>query len=134
MNCRCRKLSLFFPSGSVGCRCSGTRLSLNFLKFWSDVACHQEPLEGLVHAIVVHAVVVHVTVDHAIVVERSKTLQMSGSLGRSEAGDLASTQAATRFHLVVFFFPTIWETGTGYYLSCDWAHNYDNMLTVQCKM
>ena len=37
----------FFPSGSVGCRCSGTRLSLLFLQFWSNVACHQEPLQGL---------------------------------------------------------------------------------------
>ena len=42
----------FFPSGSVGCsRCSGTRLSLHFLQFWSDVACRQEPLEGLVYAL-----------------------------------------------------------------------------------
>ena len=39
----------FFPSGSVGCRCSGTRVSRHFLQFWSDVACRQEPLEGLVN-------------------------------------------------------------------------------------
>ena len=31
------QIVVFFPSGSVGCRCS----------FWSDVACRQEPLEGL---------------------------------------------------------------------------------------
>ena len=38
----------FFPSGSVGVRRSRTRLSLHFLQFWSDFACRQKPLKGLI--------------------------------------------------------------------------------------
>ena len=47
MDCGCRKLSLFFLYVSVGWRCSGLRLSPHFLQFWNDVACRQNPLEGL---------------------------------------------------------------------------------------
>ena len=41
----------FLPSVSVGCRCSGTRLSLHFKQFCSDVACRQNPLEGLTNGL-----------------------------------------------------------------------------------
>ena len=38
---------LFSHTGSVGCRCFGTRLSLHFWQFWSDVTSCQALLEDL---------------------------------------------------------------------------------------